>query len=309
MINIISYSPSIDVVYQIDNYIAGNTYTQVDSNRNYAGKAINVAKIISQLEEDVSLFGIIPKGDENSFREYLSSYNISANLLTTDATLRINSTILDRKNSTTTHISTNSTPLSPKIAKEAHSKFISNIEDDSNWIISGSLPVGFKDSVYADLITDISKSGGKVTLDTRDNALELGIRAKPLIVKPNLLELESFFGEEIRGVHHIALKGKRLIDMGIEYVFISLGSDGMIALHENDCLLCSPPNVQIINSVGSGDALVAGMSVAMMRNFSFKEICRLAVACGTSNAMQLETGVVDNERIWGLMEEVTVESV
>jgi tagatose 6-phosphate kinase len=129
------------------------------------------------------------------------------------------------------------------------------------------------------------------------------------MVKPNLSELEAYFGEQIRGVRHIALKGKRLLDVGIGQVFISLGSDGMIAVHQNECLLCSPPAVDVVDTVGCGDALVAGLTVGQARGFSFAEMCRMAVACGVSNAMHPGPGSVDRDEVADLMPRVTIEAV
>ena len=33
----------------------------------------------------------------------------------------------------------------------------------------------------------------------------------------------------------------------------------MIALHESDCLLCTPPQVDTLDTVGCGDAVMAGL--------------------------------------------------
>ena len=115
--------------------------------------------------------------------------------------------------------------------------------------------------------------------------------------------------QHIEGVRHIALKAKRLLDVGLEYVFVSMGSDGMIAVHGNDCLLCSPPAVRAIDTVGCGDALVAGVLVGHHRGFELAETCRLAVACGASNAMHPGPGNVSSEEVWRLMEDVNIEIV
>jgi len=135
------------------------------------------------------------------------------------------------------------------------------------------------------------------------------VRSKPLMLKPNITELEELFGEQIKGVHHIALKGKRLIDMGIQFAFISLGADGMIAIHGTDCLLCSPPQVKVVDTVGCGDALVAGVLVAQKRKFSFSETCRMAIACGASKSMHEGPGVVTRDEVWQLMEDVRITAI
>lgn len=309
MINCISYSPAIDLVYKLYELVPGNSYTGTSPDRNVAGKAVNVARVCSLLGESPFLTGIMPKNDSSQFSKYLSDKKINSDFYSIDGNVRVNTTILESKNELTTHLSSNATPLSLRIQDEVEEFIVSKFKEGETWIISGSLPTGFDKDAYAKLISAGNKIGVNMILDTRGEALKHGVRACPTVIKPNLTELEQFFDEEIQGIHHIALKGKRLIDMGIEYVFISLGSDGMIAIHKNDCLLCSPPQVNIINTVGSGDALVAGIAVARERDFSFKDMCRLAIACGTSNAMMSETGVVDNESIWKLMEDVVIESV
>ena len=74
------------------------------------------------------------------------------------------------------------------------------------------------------------------------------------------------------------------------HTFLSIheGADGLIAIHGNDCLLCSSPQVKVLDTVGCGDALVGGLLVAQQRKFSFAEMCRMAVACGASKTYQFK---------------------
>jgi 1-phosphofructokinase family hexose kinase len=223
--------------------------------------------------------------------------------------MRINTTITDEHSGISTHLSALGTSLPPRIRHEYAAFAAEQLQQGDFWCLSGSLPRGFADDTYADLITAAADAGARTLLDSRGAAFKRGVRARPLIIKPNLSELEEFFGEPVQGVHHIAFKGKRLLDMGVAYVFISLGADGMIALHKNDCLLCSAPSVAVRDTVGCGDAMAAGVLVAFKRQFSFTETCRLAVACGSAKAMRSGPGTIDNTAVWQLMEEVTVTSV
>jgi fructose-1-phosphate kinase PfkB-like protein len=83
----------------------------------------------------------------------------------------------------------------------------------------------------------------------------------------------------------------------------------MIALHENDCLLCSIPPVKAVDTVGCGDAMVAALLVGFARRFSFSEVCRMAIACGASKAMHRGASAVVRDEVWQLMEDVRIESV
>jgi len=83
----------------------------------------------------------------------------------------------------------------------------------------------------------------------------------------------------------------------------------MIALHDSDCLLCVPPQVKSVDTVGCGDALMGGLLVAWSRKFSFPEMCRLAIACGASKAMHEGPHSVSRDEVWQLMEDVKITAV
>lgn len=274
-----------------------------------AGKGINVARVMATLGEDVCVTGLMPENDLKRSTEFLERLGIDHCFLPIPGNMRINTTILEKNNCSVTHLNSLSTVVQTRIQDEYIALFSKKIKSDDLYCFSGSLPGGFGSNVYGELIRLCTESGCNSLLDTRDEPLKFGLRSRPEMIKPNLDELEKFFGEQICGVHHIALKGKRLIDMGISYVFISLGEDGMIAIHGNDCLLCSAPRVSVKDSVGCGDALVAGLLVGKKRQFSFSEMCRMAVACGTSKALHEGPGVVTREEVWQLMEDVQITAV
>lgn len=303
------YNPALDIIYKLDELRPGSTFTDVHSETNPAGKGINVAKVVRALDKEVCVVGLMPENDRLRFSSYLESLDIKSYFYPVEGNVRINTTLTEKKTGHVTHISSAEYRLSTRIQDEFQEFIERHMHSGDIWALSGSLPQGFDADTYMKLINICKGNNITVMLDSRGLAFSMGIRARPTMVKPNLSELEAFFGEHIEGVHHIALKGKRLLDMGVEYVFISLGSDGMIALHENDCLLCSVPPVEVVDTVGSGDALVGGFLVAYTRKFSFIEACRMGIACGASNAQHTGPGKVENDEIWRLMEDVRVEAV
>jgi fructose-1-phosphate kinase PfkB-like protein len=184
------------------------------------------------------------------------------------------------------------------------------MEETDFWVFSGSIPAGNNDKSYKNLIDECKAKNIRTALDTRGYPLKYGVCALPFIVVPNEIELQELFCDEIKGLQHIILKAKRLMDSGIEYVFVTLGKDGVIALHGNECLLCSSPELpNQINSVGCGDAFLAGAVVGFERGFSFNEVCRMAVACGAANTQTSEPCKIDGSSIWRIMEKIKVESV
>lgn len=302
-------NPSIDCLYTLDKLSSGSTYIDTRSITVPAGKGLNVARVVSSLGEKVCVCGIVPKNNFEQVKSFLDHLEIEADLVTVPGSLRINTTIIESTNRAVTHINSTGSSLNESVQFEFESHFQKGLLQGDICCMSGSIPQGFTNDIYNSLIRYCKDAGCHVLLDTRDDALQMGIRAKPNMIKPNLEELEKYFGEQIRGVHHIALKAKRFLDMGIEYAFISLGEDGLIAVHGNDCLLCSAPRINAKDTVGCGDALVAGLLVATQRQFSFSETCRLAVACGASKALHEGPGVINGDEVWQLMEDVEITAV
>ncbi|MFP4013010.1 MAG: 1-phosphofructokinase family hexose kinase [Chitinispirillaceae bacterium] len=303
------FNPAIDVSFRMETFEPGVTHLDLSSQAIPSGKGLNVARVVRTLGEEVAVAALVPEVDKLRFDSFFEDQGIKPLFFEVPGSTRINVTLSELQNECVTHLNSTSPSLSLRIQEEFLQFLELQIKQGSTWCFSGTIPAGFDKGVYSRVVSTCHEKGVDALLDTRGNALKLGLRTKPLMVKPNISELEELFDEQIRGVHHIALKGKRLIDMGISYAFVSLGSDGMIAIHGNDCLLCSPPQVKAVDTVGCGDALVAGILVAHSRKFSFSEICRMAIACGTSKCMHHGPGVVTRDEVWQLMEDVRITAI
>ncbi|MDR2579185.1 MAG: hexose kinase [Chitinispirillales bacterium] len=303
------FNPAIDVTYRVDGLELGGTRLDTMSHSYPSGKGLNVARVVRALGEEAAVAALIPKNDMRRFSLFMEDLGIVPLLHEIPGCVRVNVTLNDSQTQCVTHINSTS-PRLPVRIQEEFLLFLENyVEEGGDWCFSGSLPVGFEDDAYSRVINICKGKGASCLLDTRGMALKVGARAAPNILTPNLTELQEYFGEEIKGVHHIALLGKRFIDLGVDYVFITLGNDGVIAIHDTQCLLCSPPNVKAVDTVGCGDALAAGVLVARKRGFDFREICKMAVACGTSKSLHEGPGIVKSEEVWRFMEAVEVTSV
>lgn len=308
MIYCVLLNPSIDVIYSLQELVPGTTETDVPSQFFPAGKALNAARVVRALGEAVTVIGLMPRLSRPVFDAFCRKAGIATEFYQVEGMARVNATVLEKSSDQTTHLSSRGPRFAPRIQDEFVEFAVSRMSSGDTWVFAGSVPSGFESNIYRTLVRECRKRGIVTLLDARADALKLGVRAKPDVLKPNLAELEGYYGEQIEGIRHIALKAKRFLDMGIAYVFVSLGADGLIAIHENDCLLCTVPPVKVVDTVGCGDALVAGLVVGMQRKFSFTETCRLAAACGVSNAMHAGAGSVRREEVSQIMEEIAIEN-
>jgi len=303
------FNPAVDVTYRVDGFELGRTRLDVPSQSVPSGKGLNVARVVRTLGEDVAVAGLIPQNDLRRFEVFLGDHGITPLLYEAPGNARVNITLTEAEAHCVTHINSVSAKLSVTLQEEFLQFLLRHAANGARWCFSGSLPAGFDDDAYARIINECKDRGVDCLLDTRGMGFKVGARASPQSIKPNLSELGEFFDQDIKGVLHIALCAKRFMDLGIDYAFISLGSDGLIAVHKSKCLLCSPPDVKVVDTVGCGDATVAGILVAQERGFSFEDTCRMAVACGSSKSMHEGPGIVTREEVWQLMEDVEIKAI
>jgi fructose-1-phosphate kinase PfkB-like protein len=64
-----------------------------------------------------------------------------------------------------------------------------------------------------------------------------------------------------------------------------------------------------VNSVGCGDAFLAGAVVGFQRGFAFREVCRMATACGAVNTLTREPCKIDLAKVGQVMEQVKIENI
>jgi len=308
MIHVTNLNPCFDLVYKIPE-LGKETYLDLPAHFFPAGKGLNVAKVIAILGEPVRLLSLMPEDDNSRFETFCDKNNIHFSSYPINGSARINTTVYDELTCSTVHYNSGGPTLSTQVQDGFESFLRGFISKEDQWVFAGSLRSGIESYFYSRLIRACHDHGAFPLLDTRGNALKHGIREHPLVISPNETELESLFQEPIEGIGQLALKGKRLIDSGIDTVFITLGEDGVLALHKDECLLCRPPEIDVVDTVGCGDAFLAGVAVARERGFSFHETCRLAVACGTSNAANFGPAEVNVHEIWHFMEKIFVSQL
>ena len=64
---------------------------------------------------------------------------------------------------------------------------------------------------------------------------------------------------------------QRLMDMGVEYLYITLGSEGVYCRHAGEEWLFPALPVEVVNTTGAGDAFLAGVVLAYLKSIPFPQ--------------------------------------
>jgi D-alanyl-D-alanine carboxypeptidase len=105
---------------------------------------------------------------------------------------------------------------------------------------------------------------------------------KIFMAKPNLRELENFTGQSVLGMKDVVEASKKYLDLGVENVLVSLGSDGAVLTDGRTSYYCKSANVAVNSTVGAGDCMVAAACVGLINGVDMPELIRMSVAAGTA---------------------------
>ena len=179
---------------------------------------------------------------------------------------------------------------------------LQNLQNGDVLVLTGNVPKGMDETTYARIM---EKCKNAVTVvDACGNLLKNTLKYKPFLIKPNISELEEIFGCEI-AFEDVKTYAKKLQEMGAKNVLVSFGGDGAALLTETgEYLTCPAPKGELVNSVGSGDSMVAGFLCEYLESGNYKEALSLAVAAGSASAFMPH--LADKEAILYQKKQITV---
>ena len=101
----------------------------------------------------------------------------------------------------------------------------------------------------------------------------------------NLNELEELFNVKIENQEDLIHYARKLQEQGAINVLVSLGKDGAILVSEDTHVYyCAGAKGKLLNSVGSGDSMVAGFIAGYLKDKKYDEALKLGSACGGATA-------------------------
>lgn len=107
-----------------------------------------------------------------------------------------------------------------------------------------------------------------------------GILPKIHTLKPNGQEAEILSGVPVVDRNSARRAARRLIQMGVRQVFLSLGKDGFLAAAEDETVWQPAHPVRVRSTTGAGDALMAALAWAWVRGENLSRTAALGAAAG-----------------------------
>jgi 1-phosphofructokinase family hexose kinase len=315
-------NPTIDQIYTIENFFVGGTFKVNESITYPVGKAISFSLGFRELSDDIDLLKVIAcigKEEIPLYARFLSNRKIDFQFIEIKGKTRSNKTINDPLKGTTTHVREKGFELGEKDIEILKDLIDINIEEGDIIVFSGSIPPNVTEEIYFELINLGKSKGGITVLDTSTDALTNGIRANPTIIKPNLVELSQILSKpELNNIdlsdltkacEELTDVAKVLLNNELKIILISLGDNGAICLTKSEAYYGNVKVEKVIDTVGSGDAFLAGFIFNFSVGGEIIDCLRYAIASGAANTLIPGPGIFKEEKVKELLRNVIIENL
>lgn len=282
MIYTVTLNPSLDYVMHLDNLEVSGVNRSKKEEVYPGGKGINVSIVLNNLRIPNKALGFIAGFTGNEIDRIMKQLGTSTDFIMLDQGIsRVNVKLEAGKE---TEINGMGPRITPADVRELYAK-LDEIQDGDFLVLAGSIPNSVPDSIYQDIMKELSHKNIHIVVDATKNLLLNVLKYKPFLIKPNHIELAQMFNVTLSSDEEIVTYARKLQEMGAQNVLISMGGDGSILItSDGEVVKITVPKGTVVNTVGSGDSMVAGFIAGYLKSKDLKQALKFATATGSATA-------------------------
>jgi 1-phosphofructokinase family hexose kinase len=268
-----------------------------------SGKVLNVARALHHLGgpgEALTPIGGMPG---QQIRDDFARLGVPARWTTTAAPTRVCTTLVETSPGTVTELVPEAPPLTAAELAEFRTAFAEEAPPAAVVVLIGSLPPGTPTGLYRDLLEQVR---GRAIIDARGPELLEALVARPFLVKPNREELERTLGTSLVDDHALFEAMRALNRRGAEWVVITGGNAPVYASGPAELLRLEAPPATVVNPIGCGDCMAAGIAWATAAGLGPPEAIRFGLATAVDKLGRLLPGHVERDRVEALVRSVRI---
>ena len=287
MIVTVTVNPSLDRTYTIGSVVLGQVNRAEGDTVEACGKGVNVSRALCAAE--VPTMAVLTAGgsEGEQLRELLEGERLPHALVSTRVPTRTNITVAEPGR--TTKMNASGHALTPA-DYEALVGMVAQQARPARWVvISGSVPPEAPDDLVPRLVTAARAAGARVAVDASGAVLGAAAGVAPDLLAPNADELAELTARPL------VRDGSVLLDAALDAavsvsrrtgsgLLVSLGEGGALWVGQGGAriLHAVAPPVIPVNTVGAGDALLAGWLAGEKSEDDAAARLARAVAWGTA---------------------------
>ena len=292
----VSLNTAIDKTAAVEHLVPGTIHRPRLLSVVPGGKATNVARAAHRLGLRASVIAVLGGHAGRWYRAALEAQGIEARAVEVEGETRTCLSVLDELTGQLTELYEAGVRLSEDDWARVETALVNALADDGPGtvvVLAGSLPRGAPVDAYDRLARIASAAGARSVIDVDGPALSSSLADRPWLVKVNAHEAERATGVATRTAGAAAEAGQLLLALGATHAIVTRGVDGAVLASADGGWQLGPPPERGPFSVGSGDAFLAGLLVALTGGQPLHEALAMAGACGAASALIPGQGDLD----------------
>jgi 1-phosphofructokinase len=248
-------NPSIDRTLRIPPLVRGRVIRAVSASAEAGGKGINVARALALHGEATVAVAPLSTTSAAEFSALLGAA-AALDAVPIAGPARVNVSLVE-EDGTVTKVNEPGPELAAGEVAAVLDR-VAAVAAGAAWVAGcGSLPPGAPPDFYARLAVRVP-ARVRVAVDADGAALREAASAGVALLKPNLTELEGLVGSSLPTLGEAIEAARGLVADGNGGVLLSLGADGAVFVDADGATHAEARIDDVVNTVGAGDALLAG---------------------------------------------------
>lgn len=306
MIYTVTLNPSVDLLVRMEDLQLGEQNRMKRDKKIPGGKGINVSRVLRQLGIPSIATGFIGGFTGKFITDWLKREDIQVGFTEIMDETRINIKLL----TTDDNVSTSINGRGPNVSRVEVQEFLyymSRAREGDVVIISGSIPPTVDRDIYERVVSICNANRADFVIDTDLDLVYDALKYKPLLIKPNLTDIESMFGSKVIDYDELIPYGKRLLKMGAKNAIISLGLDGSILFTKDSVYRVYGVEGECRDYLGARDSMIGGFIGTLFRTSNILEAFKVATAAASATAFT--DGIATIDEIQAQIDKVRIEKI
>ena len=312
MIVTVTLNAALDRTLRVPNFQLGRRNRANASLALPGGKGVNVARALKTLGQPVIATGLAGGRTGTQIIEQLTGEGMLNDFVRIRDESRASMAVVDPTNGQQTEIN----EYGPEVQAEELEMLLSKVRYLSQgadvFVLAGSLPQNVPTDYYATLLQELRRHKVTTALDAAGQVLREALAGEPSIVSPNMFEAEEIVGHEFADEDDMVAGAESITGMGAGSVLIH-HEDGCVARLRAEVgrgwrtyRARLPRRTDVVSTVGSGDAFLAGYLSGCYRNEAPEVSLARAVACGAASTQSFGAGTFTRGDVDALVRQVEV---
>jgi 1-phosphofructokinase len=280
----VTYNPAVDQTLHFDGELSPGTVSRASEARyDPGGKGINVSQYLDALDTETVATGLLGDFTGKFVAEALATDGIASDFVDLDEPTRLNTTALAADGAYKLNQD------GPRVPESAVDDLLTILDDhDPERVhVAGSLPPG----LGADAIDAVTTAGTWETSVDVYGDLLAAVDGEYDLCTPNRAELGEATEVDVSTLEGCIDAARELRRRGFERVLASLGAEGALLCGADGVLVADALDVDVVDTVGAGDALAAGYLAAIDDGESTETALRNGIAVASAVVERSGTSV------------------